>query len=141
LSSNIGYATPLEAEFCAAMVALEKEKLMHLGNICLETDSTKVVTAFQKDSGVPWHFRARWHNYMNYCRSISSLCVHIHRDGNMVADALTKHGQGLSLHSSQWWPIPPPLISSLLFRDSLDMPFTRNVNNLVVFPLIGSELY
>jgi ribonuclease HI len=129
LSSNIGHATSLDAEFCAGMVALEKAQSMHLMNIFLETDSIKVFTAFKKDHGVPWHMRARWHNCKLYYRSISCTCVHTLREGNMVADALAKHGQGLSLHSTQWWPLPPPFISSLLFSDSLGLPFTRLVMN------------
>jgi hypothetical protein len=64
ISSNIGHATPLEAEFCAVMVAIERAKSMHLLSICLETDSIKVVAAFSKDIGIPWKFRARWHNCM-----------------------------------------------------------------------------
>lgn len=94
ISSNIGHATPLEAEFRACMAAIEKARAMHFLNICLETDSVKVVTAFNKDVGIPWQLRERWFNCMQYCRSITCSCVHIHREGNMVADALAKNGQG-----------------------------------------------
>lgn len=125
ISSNIGHATSLEAELCACMSAIEKAQAMHFINICLETDSIKVVNAFNKDIGIPWKLRARWFNCMKYCRSITCSCVHIHREGNMVADALAKNGQGLSLHSTQWWPAPPPFITSILLRDSLGLPYNR----------------
>lgn len=72
-----------------------------------------------------WKLRARWFNCMKYCRSITCSCVHIHREGNMVADALAKNGQGLSLNSTQWWPAPPPFINSILLRDSLGLPYNR----------------
>ena len=108
ISSNIGHASPIEAEFCAGMLAIEKALEMGLSHICLESDSLYLVKAFYKDVGVPWKMRARWHNCISYCRSINCACVHILREGNMVADALAKNGQSLSLFSSQWWPSPPP---------------------------------
>jgi ribonuclease HI len=125
LTSNIGYATPIEAEFCACMLAIEKAMDMSLTNICLETDSLKVVTAYHKAVGVPWQMRARWHNCMTYCSRICCTCVHTLREGNMVADALARNGQGLSMYSTQWWPSPPSFLQPLLSRDSLGLPFSR----------------
>jgi len=125
LSSNIGHASPLEAEFCAVMMAIDKAQELQLSQICLETDSLKVVAAYNKGVGIPWQMRTRWHNCKHFCNSITSFCNHIHRKGNLVADALAKNGQSLSLHSTQWWPSPPPFISSLLFRDSFSRPVTR----------------
>lgn len=124
-ASNLGRATPLEAEFCAAMMAMEKAQAMHLLNICLETDSLQVVNAFNKGLGIPWKMRVRWHNCLSFCQAISCSYVHILREGNMVADSLAKHGQGLSLHSTQWWSSPPSFIANLLHRDRLGLPFTR----------------
>jgi len=46
--SNIGHASPLEAEFSTFMLAIGKAKAMHLTNIWLETDSVAVVNAFHK---------------------------------------------------------------------------------------------
>jgi len=126
ISSNIGYATPLEAEFRACMLAIEKAKELHLTNICLETDSLRVVTAYNKGVGIPWQMRARWINCKHFCDSIICTCVHVLREGNMVADALAKHGQGLSMHSTQWWPSAPPFLHQLLARDSLGLPFFRS---------------
>jgi len=125
ISSNIGHASPIEAEFCACMLAIEKALEMGLSNICLESDSIDLVKAFHKDAGVPWNMRARWHNCIRYCRSINCVCVHILREGNLVADALAKNGQGLSMFSMQWWPSPPPFLHSLLLRDRLGMPYSR----------------
>jgi len=41
------------------------------------------------------------------------------RDGNLVADALAKNGQGLAFNSYQWWDSPPSFVLPLLYRDSL----------------------
>ena len=92
LSCNIGHATPIESELCAVMLAIEKDLDLRLTNICLETDSLKVVNAYIKGVGIPWQMRARWHNCISFCRSISCICVHTLREGKMVADALAKHG-------------------------------------------------
>jgi len=59
--------------------------------------------------------RARWLNCMSFCQSISCSCVHILREGNRVADALAKHGQGLSLYYTQWWPAPTSFFYLLFF--------------------------
>jgi ribonuclease HI len=124
ISSNIGHATPLEAEFCACMIAMEKAKAMNLNHIHLETDSMSVVKAFNTAGGVPWQMRARWLNCMAFCSSIISTCTHVLREGNMAADTLAKNGQGLSLYSTQWWHSAPPFLYSYLSRDSLGLPFT-----------------
>jgi ribonuclease HI len=123
--SNIGFASSLEAEFHACLLAMERAQHMNLTNICLETDSLSVVSAYRTDVGIPWQLRARWFNCMKYCKSITCSCVHILREGNMVADALAKNGQGLSLFTSQWWSSPPNFIHSLLLRDSLGLLFSR----------------
>lgn len=116
LASNIDFASSLEAEFCAFMLAIDKAKDHGLTSIWMETDSMAVVNAFHKDIGIPWKMRRRWHNCMHFCNLISCTCTHILREGNMAADALAKNAQGLALYSSQWWSSPPPFISSFSFE-------------------------
>ena len=125
IASNIGYATALEAEFSACMRAMAKAKDMQLNALCLETDSIRVVNVYNKHTGVPWQMRARWFNCIKFCETISCSCVHVFREGNQVADALAKNGQSMAMYSSQWWPSPPPFISSLLYRDSFNPPYAR----------------
>jgi len=38
---------------------------------------------------------------------------------------LSKNGQGLSWHSTQWWPSAPPFLLNFFSRDRLGIPFTR----------------
>nr|ABD28730.1 Ribonuclease H [Medicago truncatula] len=120
-AQNIGYATALEAEYSACMFAIEKAKELHLTNIWIETDSVNVIRAFHFNTGVPWKMHIRWHNCLLFCRSIRSLCTHVNREGNLVADALAKNGQGLALYSSH----PLAFISSFYVRDCLGLPFSR----------------
>ena len=125
ISSNIGHANALEAEFSACMLEIEKARELHLSNICLESDSIQVVNAFNKNMGVPWRMRVRWLNCLFYCKSITCSCVQVLREGNQVADALAKNGQGLAMFSSQWWPSPPNFLVPLLDRDRLGLSFSR----------------
>jgi len=124
-SQNGGYATPLEAEFCACMKAIEKALDLNFTSLVLEFDSLGVIKALKNSEGVPWKMAARWHN----CKQILSQFIgsfsHVPKDGNMVVDALAKNGQALAMHSSQWWPSPPLFLSQLLYRDSLDLSFSR----------------
>jgi len=92
MASNIGQASSLEAEFCAFMLATKKEKEMSFPRLWMETDSIAVVTAFYKDTYIPWKMRIRWHNCLIFCRQIGCTCTHILRKGNRVADALAKNG-------------------------------------------------
>jgi len=90
----------------------------------LETDSLGVLKAFNSFEGVPWRMLARWYNCMQFGDSFRCSCSHFLREGNMVADALAKNGQGLSMHSSQWWTTPPTFILHLLYRDSIALSYS-----------------
>lgn len=50
-------------------------------------------------SKFPWKLKTRW-NCMISLRSISCTHTHMMWEGNSVADALAKNGQGLALFSS-----------------------------------------
>ena len=50
---------------------------------------------------------ARWHNCKQLCSQFRCSFSHVLREGNTVAHALSKNGQALAMHSSQWWPSPP----------------------------------
>lgn len=118
---NIGYASPLREKFNACMVAIEKALELHFTDIWLETDSTIVVKAFHSFEGIPWRLQARWANCLRFCKGIHSRCSHVHRSGNLVADALAKNGQGLATHSLQWWDALPSFVLPFLFRDNIDL--------------------
>lgn len=96
---NIGHATPLEAEFSALMFAIEKAVEQNLTVVWLESEQLATQLGYK--------------------------CSHAFLEGNMVADALTKNGQGLALCTSQWWNDPPQFILSLLNREQIGLPFTR----------------
>lgn len=104
---------------------IEKAKELHLTSIIVETDSLEVYKAFQTSEGVPWQLSARWHNCMQFSEHFKCTSTHVLREGNMIADAMAKNGQGLSMHSSQWWITPPSFIFPLLYRDSLGLSFSR----------------
>jgi len=59
--------------------------------------------------------------------NLKLVCSHIHRDGNHVADALAKNGQGLPCFATEWWDFSPLFILPLLFRDSSCRPIHRTM--------------
>lgn len=107
---NIGYASSLEAEFCACMLALEKAMELQLTQVWIETDSLLVVKAFHTSTGIPWRLINRWKNCVWFFRNISCKFNHVLRDSNLVADALAKNGQGLAFNSFRWWDYPPSFV-------------------------------
>lgn len=116
---------PLEAEFSAFMIAIEKALEMHMNNIWVQCDSLIVVKAFHQDVGVPWRMHNRWFNCKILARQMGCIRSHTPREGNMVADVLAKNGQGLSMYSSQWWDSPPAFALPMLDRDKLGLSFSR----------------
>jgi ribonuclease HI len=108
-TQNIGYATSLEAEFCSCMLAIEKAIELNFSSLCIETDSLMAVKAYPTSLGIPWRLKARWINCLQLCAQIDCKFTHTLREGNIVADSLSKNGQGLAPLTSQWWEDPPPL--------------------------------
>ena len=109
IAQNIGHATPLEAEICPCMFAVEKAFELQLKDIWIETDSlgvVGVVKACNHHESVPWRMKARWHNCMSYCKQNNCTLTYVLRQGNLVADALAKNGQNMPMHSSHWWDHP-----------------------------------
>jgi len=48
IAINIGHASPLEKEFSACLLAIERARHMNLRDIFMETDSLQVINAFIK---------------------------------------------------------------------------------------------
>jgi ribonuclease HI len=124
-SQNIGHATCLEAELCAAMYAIEKLLALNWKNVWLESDSLMVVRFFSSSTHVPWKFRTRWNKCMLLDSHLNCSCSHIHREGNHAADALARNGQNLPVSFSHWWPTPSSFLSKFLNQDSNGGTFHR----------------
>jgi len=83
------------------MFAIEKAESLHLLNVWIESDSFLLVRAFNGTANVPWQIRNHWNNCMPMGIELNVVCTHIPREGNKVADALAKNGQGLPSFTSQ----------------------------------------
>lgn len=110
------------------MVSIEKPEEMNLKQIWLESASMFVVKAFNQNSAVLWCLKNGWLNCNVFSSSIDCIFSHIHREGNVVADALARNGQSLQPLSSKWWKTPLSFISPLLYKDSYRLPFYRDVS-------------
>jgi len=70
---------------------------MNWKQIWLESDSMLVVKAFNQNSPVLWCLKNRWLNCKVFSSSIVCFCSHMHREGNVVVDALARNGQTFDL--------------------------------------------
>jgi len=84
-----------------------------------------LLAPFNKDDNVLWQIRNQWNNCNNMVKCLNTICTHIPREGNQVADAWAKNGHGLPSFTTQWWNDPPLFLEVLLFRDSTGLPFSR----------------
>jgi len=107
------------------MFAIEKAGLMNWNALWVESDSLMVVRALTLNVAVPWGVRTRWLNCKALLRNMSFKCSHTHHEGNKVADALAKNGQGFGHFKSQWWDKAPLFILPVLHRDSIGLPYFR----------------
>jgi len=126
-TQNTGHASAQEAELCAAIFVIEKAAELNRKELWIESDSLMVVRCFDSRSVLPWRLKTRWQNCMVLVRKLGGICTHIHREGNLVADALAQNGQSLALSTSQWWSEPPHFLLSLLYHDSLGVPHYRTI--------------
>ena len=95
----------LQRQNSVLLCTQQKKLLRCVGITWIETNSLVVIKAFKSDSLVPWKMQNRWYN----CKKLISYirCKCSRREGNRVADAMARNGQGLAMHSSQWLSEPP----------------------------------
>jgi ribonuclease HI len=106
------------------MRAIEITYLLNWKNLWLETDSSLVVSAFNNSfEPVVWNLRNRWHTTLSLLNDMNCIVTHIHREGNQVADLLTKHG--LSLPTLSHWNDAPLFIRDSLIKNQLGLPNFR----------------
>jgi ribonuclease HI len=120
----LGNFSPLHAELCGAMRAIEIAYHLNWKNLWLETDSSVVVSAFNNSfEPVVWNLRNRWHTTLSLLNDMNCIVTHIHREGNQVADLLAKHG--LSLPTLSHWNDAPLFIRDSLVKNQLGLPNFR----------------
>jgi len=84
-----------------------------------------VVWVLTSNIAVPWGVRTRWLNCKALLRNMSFKCSHAHHEGNKVADALAKNGQGFGPFESHWWDKALLFILLVLHRDNIGSPYFR----------------
>lgn len=65
---------------------------MGWSKIVLESDSTYVVSLLRGDSTVPYRYRFIWTWMKELLVDIDLTVVHVYREGNSVADAISTFG-------------------------------------------------
>ncbi|KAL8513602.1 hypothetical protein ACS0TY_012904 [Phlomoides rotata] len=80
-----------EAVLAAALYAIELAHDRGWNKFWLESDSKYVVNFLKSDEpDVPWGLMARWHRVRLLKSAMSLVVSHIYREGNAVADRLTR---------------------------------------------------
>ena len=120
----LGIKFAFEAELLGFIMAIEIAKKFNWSPLWIETDSSYVVSIFLTGSlKVPWEVRSRWSIALSDAKNLQVHVSHIFREGNCVADKLAS--MSTTPNFNKWWFNQPTLLSSLMYRDMMPMPFYR----------------
>lgn len=97
----ISFSYIFQAELWAIIKAPGYANFFSWNFIWFESDSTLVVQLLWDMSlNMPWRFLSDWSNVLKFIYSISFCLSHIYREGNMVANVLSK--VALSAYEDAW---------------------------------------
>ncbi|KAK3212733.1 hypothetical protein Dsin_017439 [Dipteronia sinensis] len=107
-----------EAELLADSFAINYAWNLGWHRIWLESDSSYVVQLLLiRSDQVTWRVRQAWQRCIHQISHMEFQVSHIFREGNQMADDLSKHALGLS--SDSWWSSTPLFCSSLVGNDCM----------------------
>ncbi|KAK2642070.1 hypothetical protein Ddye_023833 [Dipteronia dyeriana] len=107
-----------EAELLTTSLAINYAWNLGWHRIWLEFDSSYVVQLLSvRSDQVTWRVRQACQCCLHQISHMEFQVSHIFREGNQVADDLSKHALGLS--SDSWWYSTPSLCSSLVGYDCM----------------------
>ncbi|KAK3199002.1 hypothetical protein Dsin_022417 [Dipteronia sinensis] len=119
-----GFAVPLgqvfafEAELLAVSTAINLAWQNGWPRIWLENDSSYMVHLLaSRSEQVPWRIRQAWQRCIYQISKMEFQDSHIFREGNQVADALSKHALRMAVDS--WWTNTPSFCSLLVGNDCM----------------------
>ncbi|KAK1591397.1 hypothetical protein Q3G72_007018 [Acer saccharum] len=114
----LGQVFTFEAELLAASLTINFAWKYGWHRIWLESDSSYVVQLLSSRSEmVPWRVRQARQRCIFQISHMDFQVSHIFREGNQVADMLSKHA--LELQADSWWFSAPPFCSSLVGNDCM----------------------
>ncbi|KAK3212773.1 hypothetical protein Dsin_017479 [Dipteronia sinensis] len=114
----LGQVFAIEAELLAASLAINYAWNLGWHRIWLESDPSYIVQFLSiRSDQVTWRVPQAWQRCIHQISHMKFQVSHIFREGNQVADALSKHA--LSLSSNSWWSSTPSFCSSLVGNDCM----------------------
>ncbi|KAL8540377.1 hypothetical protein ACS0TY_001834 [Phlomoides rotata] len=112
IQHGIGFA--FEAELATALLAIEIAYDKQWLKIWLKTDSLYVVYILKTHhSVVPWRLMAQWHKIRRLMGDMHIVVLHIFREGNALADRLTRE----PVKRFKWWDQVHIFLGPYLHRD------------------------
>ncbi|KAK2656862.1 hypothetical protein Ddye_009914 [Dipteronia dyeriana] len=107
--------------------------------IWLESDSSYVVQLLSsRFEQVPWRILQAWQRCIYQISKMEFQVFHIFREGNQVADALSKHALGLDVDS--WWANTPSFCSLLVDNDCMGLVGYYCGYGAIPDPIRGQDL-
>ncbi|KAK2655634.1 hypothetical protein Ddye_008686 [Dipteronia dyeriana] len=92
----LGVCFAFEAEFAAAVYAIDYAWTFGCRRLWLESDSTFVMDILRsKSRKVPWRWRTAWDRCLGLISQMDFAVTHIYREGNQVADSLASRSPSI----------------------------------------------
>ncbi|XP_075098056.1 uncharacterized protein LOC142175373 [Nicotiana tabacum] len=91
-AQNVQLCTNNSAEVHAALCGMKLCKDLNFGNIILEMHSLIVVNMIKGEYKVPWELMDKMETLKDMLQQLQAQVVHCYREGNVVADELSKIG-------------------------------------------------
>ncbi|XP_026451053.1 uncharacterized protein LOC113351250 [Papaver somniferum] len=115
-SRGLGIPTNFIAEIMAIIGAVEWALENNRFDLFIQSDSNAAITAYTSGK-LPWIIQARWYRIKEiFWRT---QFVHVMRETNLIADALSKKGTGLSRGVCQKYTTRPGFIYSMEMPDKI----------------------
>ncbi|KAK3221397.1 hypothetical protein Dsin_008422 [Dipteronia sinensis] len=114
----LGHVFAFEVELLTVSLAINYAWNLGRHRIWLENDSSYVVQLLSiRSDQVTWCVHQAWQRCIHQISHMEFQVSHIFREGNQVADALSKHA--LDLSADSWWSSTPSFCSSLVGNDCM----------------------
>ncbi|KAF5459726.1 hypothetical protein F2P56_019648 [Juglans regia] len=127
-AKNLGYGNSTYAELRALVEGVKHCKNMNFSAVDIEMDSKVILAWLDKNRCGSWYLEDVWEELQLQLINMDIRFMHIHREGNAVADWLAR--RGASDGDVEWWSMGEvsPLSRGLIIVDKWGLPSIRRKN-------------
>ncbi|XP_041026880.1 uncharacterized protein LOC121267069 [Juglans microcarpa x Juglans regia] len=124
-SMNLGYGNSIYAELRALVEGVKHCKNINFVAVDIEMDSKVTLSWLKNNRCGIWYLEEFWEELQHLLTNMDPKFMHIHREGNAVADRLARRG---AREGEMEWKIMselPPLLRGLIKVDKWGLPALR----------------